>query len=142
MRTKYISLNMGIVVNHYQRRINQDISATEGALTLHQGWILQYLLEHPDHLIHQKEIEHIFSIRRSTANTMLKTMAKNSYLQRKPDPEDARAKYLVITEKGKAASQRMTERLHNYDAQMLKGISPEELNQFLDILERMDANIS
>jgi DNA-binding MarR family transcriptional regulator len=142
MRTKYISLNMGIVVNHYQRRINQDMSATEGALTLHQGWILQYLLEHPDHLIHQKEIEHIFSIRRSTANTMLKTMAKNGYLQRKPDPEDARAKYLVITEKGKAASQRMTERLQNYDARMLKGISPEELKQFNSILDRMDQNLS
>ncbi|MDD5939534.1 MAG: hypothetical protein PUC46_01980 [Lachnospiraceae bacterium] len=32
MKSSHISLNMGIVVNHYQRRINQDISATEGAL--------------------------------------------------------------------------------------------------------------
>ena len=81
MRTPYISLNMGVVVNQYQRQINQDISRTEGALTIHQCWILQYLTEHMDHPVRQKEIEQIFSIRRSTANTMLKTMEKNGNIR-------------------------------------------------------------
>ncbi len=124
MRTPYISLNMGVVVNQYQRRINQDISRTEGALT-----------------IHQKEIEQIFSIRRSTANTMLMTMEKNGYIRREDDPDDARAKQLIITEKGRNASERMTDRLKEYDELMLRGISSEELQIFSDILDRMERNI-
>lgn len=141
MRTKYISLNMGCVVNQYQRRINQDISQTEGPLTIHQCWILQYLLEHTDHPVRQKEIEQIFSIRRSTANTMLKTMERNGYLRRETDPEDARAWQLVITDKGADASRRMSGRLEKYDRQMLQGISPEELKLFTEILDRMDVNL-
>lgn len=141
MRTPYISLNMGVVVNQYQRRINQDISRTEGALTIHQCWILQYLTEHTDHAVRQKEIEQIFSIRRSTANTMLMTMEKNDYIRREDDPDDARAKQLIITEKGRNASERMTDRLKEYDELMLKGISSEELQIFSDILDRMERNI-
>ena len=141
MRTPYISLNMGVVVNQYQRQINQDISRTEGALTIHQCWILQYLTEHMDHPVRQKEIEQIFSIRRSTANTMLKTMEKNGYIRREDDPEDARPKQLIITEKGRDASVRMTDRLKEYDELMLKGISSEELQVFSNILERMEKNI-
>jgi MarR family transcriptional repressor of mepA len=141
LRTPYISLNMGVVVNQYQRRINQDISRTEGALTIHQCWILQYLTEHTDHAVRQKEIEQIFSIRRSTANTMLMTMEKNDYIRREDDPDDARAKQLIITEKGRNASERMTDRLKEYDELMLKGISSEELQIFSDILDRMERNI-
>ena len=141
MRTPYISLNMGVVVNQYQRRINQDISRTEGALTIHQCWILQYLTEHTDHAVRQKESEQIFSIRRSTANTMLMTMEKNGYIRREDDPDDARAKQLIITEKGRNASERMTDRLKEYDELMLKGISSEELQIFSDILDRMERNI-
>lgn len=141
MRTPYISLNMGVVVNQYQRRINQDISRTEGSLTIHQCWILQYLTEHTDHAVRQKEIEQIFSIRRSTANTMLMTMEKNGYIRREDDPDDARAKQLIITEKGRNASERMTDRLKEYDELMLKGISSEELQIFSDILDRMERNI-
>ncbi|MCI1309444.1 MAG: MarR family transcriptional regulator [Lachnospiraceae bacterium] len=141
MRTPYISLNMGVVVNQYQRRINQDISRTEGALTIHQCWILQYLTEHTDHAVRQKEIEQIFSIRRSTANTMLMTMEKNGYIRREDDPDDARAKQLIITEKGRNASERMTDRLKEYDELMLRGISSEELQIFSDILDRMERNI-
>jgi MarR family transcriptional repressor of mepA len=141
LRTPYISLNMGVVVNQYQRRINQDISRTEGALTIHQCWILQYLTEHTDHAVRQKEIEQIFSIRRSTANTMLMTMEKNGYIRREDDPDDARAKQLIITEKGRNASERMTDRLKEYDELMLRGISSEELQIFSDILDRMERNI-
>ena len=141
MRTPYISLNMGVVVNQYQRRINQDISRTEGALTIHQCWILQYLTEHTDHAVRQKEIEQIFSIRRSTANTMLMTMEKNGYIRREDDPDDARAKQLIITEKGRNASERMTDRLKEYDELMLRGISSEELQIFSDILDRMERTI-
>jgi DNA-binding MarR family transcriptional regulator len=132
---------MGVVVNQYQRRINQDISRTEGALTIHQCWILQYLTEHTDHAVRQKEIEQIFSIRRSTANTMLMTMEKNGYIRREDDPDDARAKQLIITEKGRNASERMTDRLKEYDELMLRGISSEELQIFSDILDRMERNI-
>ncbi len=72
---------------------------------------------------------------------MLMTMEKNGYIRREDDPDDARAKQLIITEKGRNASERMTDRLKEYDELMLKGISSEELQIFSDILDRMERNI-
>ncbi len=111
------------------------------ALTVRQAWVLKFLVCQGDGAAAQRDIEERFSIRRSTASHMLTLMENNGYIKRVPVPEDARMKHIVVTEKGLAAHERMADRLIRFEAMLQKGMTDEELENFLSIIQRLEENI-
>ena len=91
--------------------------------------------------MYQKDIEQLFSIRRSTANQMLRGLEAKGYIQRNVSSEDARRNILTLTEGGMAAYGRLAQELYQIMKKLHGDIPEEELEQFQMTLRKLWKNI-
>ncbi|MBO7340677.1 MAG: winged helix-turn-helix transcriptional regulator [Lachnospiraceae bacterium] len=91
--------------------------------------------------VFQKDIEKWFKIRRSTATVMLQNMEQKDLIVRVPVPNDGRLKKIVLTEKAKERHMRVKDQIERFHKELEEGISPAEKKQFLEILDRIRANL-
>ena len=91
---------------------------------------------------YQKDIEHHFGMRRSSANSLISSMEQNGYLTRDPVKEDARLKRLVLTEKGQKTSDDIQQRLDDFEASLASIYTEEEQKQLLQMLKRLMDHIA
>lgn len=141
MPTDHIGFHIRTLSNLINRKINQMISEEEDTLTAHQSWVLNYMTQHMEQDIMQRDIEKQFSIRRSTASHMLQLMEKGGYIHRVSVPDDARMKKLIITEKGIEAQKRMKDRIHRFEEILQADLSAEELQHLKLLLKKLENNI-
>ena len=125
MHTEHIGFQIRTLSNIINRKVNQMISEEEDNLTAHQSWVLNYMTQHMEQDIMQRDIEKQFSIRRSTASHMLQLMEKSGYIQRVSVPDDARMKKLIITEKGLEAQKRMKDRIRRFEEMLQADLSSD-----------------
>lgn len=141
MEKEHIGFEIRTLSNLIQRKINQMVADEEDTLTVHQVWVLKFLVSRGEKETVQRDIEEKFSIRRSTASHMLTLMEHNGYIRRLPVPQDARMKRIVATEKGIEAHERMGDRLRRFEAMLREGMTDEELEEFLCMVRRFEQNI-
>lgn len=134
-----LTLEIRIFSNGLYRKI---MSKVDSNLTMHQSLILSYITAHADRPVTQKEIEELFCIRRSTANHMFQLMEKNGYISRTQSSEDARVKVLSITDKGVGAHKEFSNKLSEFENQLLQGCSEEEIQAFRNTMGKLWRNIS
>lgn len=137
----YIGLEIRKVSNQIYRKLNELVYEGKDVPTAHQVTVLNYLVSHNGHTVHQKDIEEHFNIRRSTANHMLQLMEKNGYLKRVPSETDSRVKCLILTDRGIASQKYMTQQRIQFEEMMLKGVTEEELQVFLKTLHQIQHNV-
>ncbi len=138
----YIGLEISRVSNLLRRNFGQsDMHREMTETTGKYGWIIGYLVEHQDEAVCQKDIESVFSIRRSTVSNMLKLMEKKGYIERISVDSDARLKRLVPTQKALEMHRRMVEKLRQREQMLRQDISEEELNTFFAVLQKIRHNI-
>ncbi len=104
-------------------------------------WILGYLKMHEEQDIFQKDLETEFEIRRSTVTGILQTMEKNGLIQRVSVDCDARLKKIILTDKAKQILLEHHKIIREFDANMIKGISQEEMTAFFGTLNKIKANL-
>ncbi len=107
-----------------------------------QGWILGHIARHQDTPIYQKDIEHAFHIRRSTASKMLSDMEANGLLLRQSDPTDGRLKRLILTPRSLECHRQISAKLEEMERSLRSGLSESELQTLLSLLERVGENIA
>ncbi len=105
-------------------------------------WLIHYLFENDDKDIFQKDVEEMFSIRRSSATSLLQRMEKNDILIRVPVSYDARLKKIVLTEKARTIHREIAEVMTNFENAFVQGLTKDETEQFLSILKKIKNNIS
>ena len=91
--------------------------------------------------VYIKLVEQRFSVSRSTATGILQQMEKNGYLHRVSVERDARLKKLVLTEKAIRYHFHIVEEVRAMEECLVRDISPEELELFFSVVERMQENI-
>lgn len=135
-----IGLEIRIVSNLIYNKMNQQAMAAEN-ISAHQCLILQHLENQADAPVYQKDIERMFSVRRSTANQMLRTLEERELIQRLQSPDDARKNILVITPKGKEACAKLNGQMRVLLESLIGGIPREELEQFQTTLRKLWHNM-
>ena len=111
-------------------------------LTQLQGGILGYLYHRDDsEPVYQKNIEEVFRISRATATNTLQVMEKNGLIIRRVQDQDARLKRIFMTEEACREHMQMEKHMEKLDAYMLAGMSSEEEEQFLTLLDRVRDNL-
>ncbi|MEZ3461783.1 MAG: MarR family winged helix-turn-helix transcriptional regulator [Lachnospiraceae bacterium] len=140
MAIENLGLEVRILSNLIYNRLNQMTVETEN-LTVHQCWILQHLTENAGKEIYQKDIEQLFSIRRSTANQMLRTMESRGYIRRIVSEEDARRNVLTVTQEGITACGHLVENMYQFMKKLHGEIPKAELEQFQGTLRKLWHNI-
>ena len=69
-------------------------------------------------------------------------MEKNGLIIREPVPYDASLKKLVPTQKTLAVTRRLEEEFKRINAQLIHGLTKEELHIFCSVAEKMQANLN
>ena len=113
--------------------------AQEG-LSPGQPKILSYLMTHNGCL--QKELAAICDIEPATVSKVLTGMEEAGLIRRQCSVQDKRAVTVLITDKGRAASECMTRHFTELDAQQLQGFSAEEAQQLAGYLSRIYRNMT
>lgn len=106
-----------------------------------QAKILGFLCHNRDQEICQKDIEEAFYIRRSTASRLLKRLEADGYIVRRSVSRDARLKQVTTTPKADALLQEIVKRISQVEQSLTRGLSQQELDQFLTTVEKLKRNL-
>ncbi|MEG2173925.1 MAG: MarR family transcriptional regulator [Oscillospiraceae bacterium] len=132
------------ILSHLIRRYVDTLNAVQYAkrVTGIHGWVLGYLRANETHEIFQRDLEREFSVRRSTATTILQLMEKNGLITRSPVAYDARLKRIELTVESLNILEMVETQLDAAESLLIKDIPPGDLDIFVTTLEKMKNNLT
>jgi DNA-binding MarR family transcriptional regulator len=110
-------------------------------LTGNNMFIIRHLAKYGENDVFQKDLEEIFSVRRSTMSAIILRMEKKGFLIRESVPYDARLKKIVLTEKGKHIHEMIESRITDTEEKLAFGLSEEEKRTLCFLLEKLRRNL-
>lgn len=127
-----------------RRQLDQTTCTTlpeKDNLTAMHGWTISYLYKNQDKDVFQKDFERAFSIRKSTASRVLKSMESNGLITRHSVPYDTRLKKIVLTEEALRIHDGIESRRAILEQKLLTGIPEEKIEVFFEVMDAMKENI-
>lgn len=103
--------------------------------------IMDYMLNHQNETVYQKDLENTTHLSRATISSVLQTMEKHGLVTRITDNIDTRTKIVRLNSETKDFFRENKNKFDNIEKQILSGISEDELNYFTKILDKMIKNI-
>ena len=104
-----------------------------------QPKILEYLLEHDGAMAKDISRDHVLD--KSTIASLLARMEKQNLITRKNHASDKRAYSIYLTEKGRYMAHEVKEICTGVDNRAFKNITPQNKQQFLQILNIIIKNL-
>ena len=135
----HASLLMRRCIDNAIARATADYGAPLSGRTI---WVLCYIRDHSDRDVFQKDLEEIFSVRRSTMSGILLRMEEKGFLVRTAVSYDARLKKLTLTEKGWRIHTLMEGAIDAAEEKLVRGFSAEEVETLVFLLEKLRTNLS
>jgi len=137
---------VGFVVRSLSRMIGRRADGCTGrqyldSLTGTNGWIIGYLAHNAGRDIYQKDIEEVFSVRRSTVSRVVTLMEQKGLIVRESVDGDARLKRLVLTDKAWEIHRTIESELSAVESEIVAGISEEEMTVFMNVVQKMMNNL-
>lgn len=105
------------------------------------GWAMDYLYNNRDREVYQKDFEKSFGIRRSTASNILRLMEKRGIITRETAEYDTRLKKITLTPEAIRHHDIVTSHMEEFEKELIKGIPPEKLEVFFDVIESIKQNL-
>ena len=136
--------NIGFIIKTLDSAVMRrtlDLIPEEEKLPIMQGWIINYLYDHQEKEIFQKDIERNFHIARSTVTCMVKQMEKEGFIARVGVERDSRLKKIILLKKGEELHELIRGRLSGLEMSMKEGISEEEMEAFFKVAFRILDNL-
>ena len=139
----HVGYEIKALANLLRRKVLETTTgSSEGDdFTEMQAKILGFLCHNRDQEVCQKDIEEAFYIRRSTASRLLKRLETDGFIVRQSVSRDARLKQVTTTPKADALLQDVTERISYVERTLTRGLSQQELDQFLTTVEKLKQNL-
>lgn len=138
-----VGMEIKTVSNLFRRKMEENCQLSDqDSCTGVQAMLLNYLARHADgESVYQRDIERVFSIRRSSVTGVLQIMEKNGLLDRSGDPSDARLKRLTLTPKGRALYVKVKGDIHAMEAKAVRGLTAAEIDQFFATMGKIRRNL-
>lgn len=133
--------NFCFLIKEVSRRyvLRFERRACEMSLTLPPCKVLAYLERNEG--VSQSKLAGLTSIEPMTMVRIVDSMEADGLLERRPDPVDRRVHCLYLTPKSKPALDEIWRLADLTRAETFAGISSEERDVFLDVLERLHDNL-
>ena len=109
-------------------------------LTASQGRIMGFLA-HQDQPPCSRDIEEVFHMSHPTVSGLLSRLEKKGFIEFCPDEADRRVKRIFILPKGRECLELMHDTIRQIESQMVQDFTPEEQEQFSDLLIRAIRNM-
>ncbi len=138
--------DIGFMVRRLSNLIKRDVEKSRIQLGVEDikginGWAIAYFYENREKDIFQKDFESHFSIRRSTASVILKTMEQKGLISRVSVENDARLKKIMLTEKAVDIHKKIMNEIEEREKKLRKNVSEEDLKVFFKCMQRFCANM-
>lgn len=131
-----------VISNLLKRLIgNYENGKYVNEVTGNNAFIIGYLAEHSDRDVFQKDLEDVFSVRRSTMSNIIARMEQKGFLIRVPVDHDARLKKLLLTEKGEAIHALMENNIRSAEKKLIENFSEEEKEMLFRLLQKLRRNL-
>ena len=124
----------------YHRDINAQLDKKD-EITPIQGWIINYIIEHPDKDIFQRDLEEAMQIRRSTVSGILRLMENHGLIVRTAVSDDARLKKLSVTDKARLVHKQVNDAIFATEQKLIAGVGEDELQLVKNVLDKMKKNL-
>lgn len=137
-------METGKAINRLSNRLRRRSETIQASIGLSGalGGILNYILvESEQRHVYQVDVEKEFGLRPSTATEALRKLEIKGLIERITDPQDARRKQIVFTQKAQDIEELLRWEITQSEELLLQNISEEEKAVFLDIAERMLENL-
>ena len=109
-------------------------------LTASQGHIMGYLA-HRDQPPCSRDIEEAFRMSHPTVSGLLSRLEKKGFIEFRSDETDRRVKRIFILPKGRECLELMHNTIQQTEAQLVRDFTPEEREQFTNLLTRAIHNM-
>lgn len=130
-----------VLSNYLNRRLLQiPAFRNQEEITPVQGMLLGFIIEEEGDVF-QKDIEEMFSLRRSTVSGVLSAMEGSGLIVRERVEYDARLRKICATERGRKVHSLIKSELGAIEYQITAGISDEEITAFLHTAEKIKRNL-
>lgn len=106
-----------------------------------QAEIINYLSKNQDKVIYQKDIEENLNISKSAISEVLNSMEKNGFIEKVNDEVDARRKRVILTKDTLIEHEEIREKINKFNKELTKGITDEELNTFISVVDKLKKNM-
>lgn len=103
--------------------------------------IIRYLVRNADRDVFPQDVERRFGITRSTSCRVLGLMERKGLVVRKPVPQDARLKKIVLTDKARGINDALHSNAVAMEALLLQGLTDDEIRGFMHTLDVMQTNL-
>ncbi|MBR2715290.1 MAG: MarR family transcriptional regulator [Ruminococcus sp.] len=120
----------------------EDEGCTFTPISYSASCVMAYLNDHTNTDIFQRDIEREFHVRRSTVSKVLTSLEQKQLIKRVKVEYDRRLKKIVLTDKAKQFTQKLSEHRMVLEDKLTHSISEQELNAFRTTLEKLKRNLS
>lgn len=124
-------------INHYLQRRLEDLGCT-GLVPSHGEILFRLFSSGP---LTMSQMAKIIKRDPSTVTTLVNKLKKYNYITLIENEKDMRSKLIVLTEKGEAFEKEFSKISQDLNSCLLNGISQEEQEILIQILEKMDRNL-
>ena len=133
--------NFGFILKNLERLYTKrfETLAQELSLTLPQCKALFHLSRNEG--ISQKRLTELAEIEPMTLVRILDRMESDGWVERRPDPNDRRARTLYVTAGAKPVLEQIDKLSAQMRAEALAGLSGEHRNQLMGLLEHVYQNL-
>lgn len=140
--SKHIGWQIKTVSNLIKRHLDNSAARKEAdSVTGTNVWVIFYLFHHGKEDVYQRDLEHDFSVRRSTMSNVLGLMERKGLITRESVPHDARLKKIVPTARAYELHEMMEKDREETEALVTAGLTEEELEAFVATLSKIRKNL-
>ncbi len=136
---------LGLALQRVQNTFNRNVDhfARKLGLTGTQMLIIEYLASFSSRQpIYQKDIEHEFNIRKSTATNILHLMEQKELITKVVNSQDTRLKEIRLTGKATSLEQKITSYFVESEHETEKILGANTKNELLNNLLKLDQALS
>ena len=105
-----------------------------------QMQIIEYIINSDEEVL-QCDLEKAIKLRRATISGVLKTMEKKNLITRVISSKDARVKKIILSDKTKKMYLESRAKLEALEELITSNISDNEINIFLEVMNKMQENL-
>lgn len=124
------------LARHYRRYVDKSLA---GMGLRHSSGLTVMLLAREGDGVRQNRLADLLSIEGPSLVRQLDQMESAGLVERRPDPEDGRAKLIFLTETGRALAEQVEDATYMIRTSLLRGVPDAELTVALGVLEKIEA---
>ncbi len=129
-------------LNSRIRRYIFSVTTLNRVLNMSQMTLMVYLIRHHDEQVCQKDLEKELGLKKASITGLIDRLTEKGYLSREQAEDDRRKNYIRLTQKALDYKEEIYSKFQELDEIMKKDFSPEELEAFHRISEKMEKNLN